>query len=360
MKLLAITGSSGGHIFPALGFLDALNERGTGAQILLILPRDNSGGRIRDLEYKIDYIHASSVKFSLSPRGLGSMFKFLRGTLESIIILFRFRPEVVVGFGSIISIPMVLFARMMGIKVVIHEQNLIPGRANRFLARFADRIAVSFPESSAYLKAYNRKLVFTGNPVRKGLSRIDKDKALDFFGLDSGKFTILVMGGSQGSESVNSAFLKAASTIKERQRFQVIHLAGSRHSASLEDNYKELKIPFRLFDFLEPMQYAYSACDLVVSRAGATAISEIVFYGLPAILIPYPFAYEHQAANAGVLQKRGSAAIIQDTPLAGGILAKNIESFIKGASRAKAITPDEDALGPTAADRLAEAVLSLN
>ncbi|MFH1269775.1 MAG: UDP-N-acetylglucosamine--N-acetylmuramyl-(pentapeptide) pyrophosphoryl-undecaprenol N-acetylglucosamine transferase [Candidatus Omnitrophota bacterium] len=361
MKLLAVTGSSGGHIFPALGFLDALNNKRKDADILLVLPRENITERVKKFDYKVDYISISSVKFGISPRSLGSILKFFKGALESIVMLLKFRPGVVVGFGSIVSVPMVLFSRFLGIKTLIHEQNVIPGRANRFLASFADKIAISFAESADYLKVYKRKIILTGNPIRRELNRVDKNKALDFFRLDSRKFTVLVMGGSQGSQRINSAFLKAVSAMPDRSRLQVIHLTGPQGYGLLEKSYKDLSLSCRLFDFLEPMQYAYSACDLVVSRAGATAVTEIIFYGLPAILIPYPFAYNHQIANAEALRRIGSGIIIQDNDSAADILGKNIDGLMNDPGRIKAMVSHYGNIPRLSADDLlADAVLSLN
>ncbi|MFH1640975.1 MAG: glycosyltransferase, partial [Candidatus Omnitrophota bacterium] len=219
---------------------------------------------------------------------------------------------------------------------LIHEQNVVCGRANRLLLRFADKIAVSFPETSEYLERYRKKIVVTGNPMRKDLSRIDKNKALDYFSFDKKKFTILVMGGSQGSHRVNTAFLKAVSKIPDKSRLQVIHLSGAEDYGSLKEAYKGLNINAELFGFLASMQYAYSACDLVLSRAGATTISEIIFYRLPAIIIPYPFAYQHQLDNAKILEKKGLAIIIQDEALDNiDGLKRALEGFVNDSDRIK-------------------------
>ena len=361
MKVLAITGSSGGHIFPALGFLDTLNNKHKDIDILLVLPKRNITNPAGNFKYKLNYISISSIKLSLDFKNFTAILRFFKGSLESIVILLTFRPDVVVGFGSLVCIPMILFAWLLGMKTLIHEQNVIPGRANRFLAKFTDRIAISFAQTRDYLKDYKRKVVLTGNPIRKELKRIDKNKALDFFGFNSDKFTILVMGGSQGSHRINFGFLRAVSAIPDKSRFQVIHLAGIGDYALLKNSYKGLNINSRLFNFLESMQYAYSACDLVVSRAGATTIAEIIFFGLAAIIIPYPFAYRHQIANAKVLQTIGSGIIIQDNELDSDILSKNIENLINNPERIKAMRSYYDNVsGLNANDLLADAVLSLS
>ncbi|MDP3732623.1 MAG: undecaprenyldiphospho-muramoylpentapeptide beta-N-acetylglucosaminyltransferase [Candidatus Omnitrophota bacterium] len=361
MKILAITGSSGGHIFPALGFLDTLNNKHKDIDILLVLPKKSITNQIESFQNKPNYISISSVRLSLDFKNFTAILLFFKGSLESMFILLTFRPDIVVGFGSLVCIPMVLFAWLFRMKTLIHEQNVIPGRANRFLAKFTDKIAISFAQTRDYFKDYRKKIVLTGNPIRKELNRIDKNKALDFFGFNSEKFTILVIGGSQGSHRINFGFLRTISAIADKSNFQVIHLTGSADYDFLKRSYRDLNINSRLFNFLEPMQYAYSACDLVVSRAGATTIAEIVFFGLAAIIIPYPFSYSHQIANAKVLETIGSGIIIQDNELDSDILRKNLENFINNPERIKAMRSNYSNISRlNANDLLAEAVLSLS
>jgi len=359
MRILAVTGASGGHIFPALSFLDSLSNKRKDIDALLVLPKKSIMSQINNINYKIGYISISSIKFGF--RSFSAILNFFKGSYESIGALLKFRPDVVVGFGSLASIPMVLFARFLGINTLIHEQNVIPGWANRFLARFADKIGVSFLETGDYLKNYKKKIVLTGNPLRKELNQIEKNKALDFFGLNSRKFTILVMGGSQASHRINLGLSKAVAGIRNKSGFQVIHLAGSQDYDLLNKSYRDSDIDFRLFSFLEPMQYAYSACDLVVSRAGALTIAEIIFFGLPAIIIPYPFAHKHQTANAEVLKAIGSGIVIQDKELGSDVLSRKIEELMDNPERIKALRSCYERLPKmNASDSLAEAVLSLN
>jgi UDP-N-acetylglucosamine--N-acetylmuramyl-(pentapeptide) pyrophosphoryl-undecaprenol N-acetylglucosamine transferase len=144
------------------------------------------------------------------------------------------------------------------------------------------------------------------------------------------------MGGSQGSHRINTAFLKAASQITNKSELQVIHLSGLKDYEWLKQGYKDFNVNIRLFSFLDVMQYAYSACDLALSRAGATTMSEIIFFRLPAIIIPYPFAYKHQLDNARILKKRGSAIIIQDKALDDiGALKQTLEEFMNNTDRIK-------------------------
>jgi len=360
VRILAVTGSSGGHIFPALGFLDTLTTRRKDIEVLLVLPRKGIISQIKGARYNINYISIASIKPRLDFKNFIALLNFLKGSCESIIILLKFRPCAVVGFGSLASIPMVIFAWLLGMKTLIHEQNVIPGRANRLLVKFVDKIALSFAETQAYLKDYKRKIAVTGNPIRAGLIRVDKNKALDFFNLNSGKFTILVTGGSQASHRINFGFLRAMSAIPDKSIFQVIHLAGNSDIDLLDNAYRDLNIDARLFNFLEPMHYAYSASDLVVSRGGATTIAEIMFFKMPAIIVPYPYAYKHQAANAGVLKNTGAGITIRDDELDADILGKNINELISNPQRIRAMRSCYgNGPGTGANDLLAEAVVSL-
>jgi len=359
VRILAITGASGGHIFPALGFLDTLKNKQRNLDVLLVLPRKGVAKQIGNIGHRVAFISVAPIKLRCDFRNLASGFRFLQGSWESIFILAEFKPDIVVGFGSLVCVPMILFAWLFRIKTLIHEQNVIPGRANRFLAKFTDKIAVSVAETCDHLKDYKRKIVVTGNPLRGGLMPVDRNKALGLFGLKSNKFTILVMGGSQASHRINFGFLKAVSTIPDKPSLQVIHLAGAKDVDFLRKKYQDMNIDARLFNFLETMQYAYSACDLVISRAGATSIAEIMFFGLPAIIIPYPFAYRHQMANAEVLESIGSGIIIPDKELDGNILRKNIENLINNNDTIKAMRSCYDNIPRQNTNELfTEAVLS--
>lgn len=362
MRILVVTGSSGGHIFPAISFLDTFKDKHKETETLLVLPKKNIESYTLSFDCKIKYLSISPIKLNFNFGNFIAILKLLKGTFESLFILLEFKPDIVVGFGSLVSIPMVLFARLFGIRTLIHEQNVIPGLANKLLAKFTDRIATSFAQTSDYLKnCAKTKIVFTGNPIRKEFKRISKFKALDFLGLSSDKFTILVMGGSLGSHKINIEFLNALSMLSDRPKLQIIHLTGQSDYNLLKESYKDLNINARLFSFLNPMHYAYSACDLVVSRAGATTIAEIIFFKLPAIVIPYPFAYEHQISNAAVLESKGCVIIIKDYELDANTLRNILEKLVNHPDKIEMMHSGYDNMpGLNASDLLISQVLSLS
>jgi len=326
-RVLIVTGRSGGHIFPAVSVLERIcAETGTGEAILVlpdraVLPPGNK-----------DCAGRRSVNLPYPPPGLRkalgrlAILVYLPAiVLKSLFILLYFRPAVVAGFGSICSVPMVFLAHLFGIRTLIHEQNVIPGKASLFLAGFADKIAVSFSGSGKYLGAASGKAVLTGNPLRSGLRKVNRKEALEFFGLTAGKFTVLVTGGSQGSSRINDSFVRAVKLLKEPQKLQVVHLTGGRDFARIKEAYRGCGAEARVFEFLSAMEYAYSAADLIISRAGAITVSEIIYYGLPAILVPYPFAGRHQDANAEVLKQAGGASVIDDRLVSAELLRAELE-----------------------------------
>lgn len=360
-RILAVTGSSGGHIFPAFAFLEELKKKADN-DFILVMP-ENSLKLAQDQvkRYNIKYISVSRLKKGLDPKNLLSILNFFKGSFQSLGLILKFSPDTVVGFGSMCSIPVIFWAWLFGKKSIIHEQNVVLGRANRFLARFAGRIAVSFEESREGLRNYRDKIVFTGNPLREDLRTVERNKAAAFFGFDAEKFTILVMGGSSGSRNINLNFMKAVLRLPEKSSLQIIQLSGEKDLSALESGYKDSGLSFRIFPFLEEMSYAYSASDLVICRAGATTISELMHFRLPAILVPYPYAYKHQLYNAKVLTGRKSALMLEDAELCLGSLEETLAGLIRDRSRIKEMResyPDREQIN--SAQLFLEAVLSLN
>ncbi len=333
MKILVITGASGGHIFPALAFLEELEEKKCESEVLLILPEKEIIKELVGVDYKIKRIAMPAFKLSLNYKNIKNVIKLIKSTILSSCLVFQFNPDIVVNFRGFTNIPVIILAWVLRAKTLIHEQNVIPGQANRILAWFADKIAISFVESGEYFGKYRHKIIITGNPLRKTLARIEKSKALEYFGFDKNKLTLLVMGGSQGSHKINTEFLRAVALLGDKSSFQVIHLSGISDYDLLKADYNRLGVKFALFDFFDSMQYAYSMADLVISRAGATTISELIFYKLPGIIIPYPYAKKHQDENAKVLLNKGCAVVIEDESLYADRLKIYLENIITNVNK---------------------------
>ncbi len=248
-------------------------------------------------------------------------------------IMMKFRPDVVVGFGSLHTVALLFWAWLFRIKTVIHEQNVIPGRANRLIAKFADSLAISFPQTRSYFSGSREKVVLTGNPIRKELIKLDKKEALNFFKFEEGKFNILITGGSQGSHKINAVCFAALTALPLKQDLQIIHISGVQDFAGLKAGYTVSGVTHKLFEFFPAMQYAYSAADLVICRAGATTIAELQKFSLPAVLVPYPYAGAHQAGNARVLEDIGAAEVILDADLVVEKLKDKLQEFFCDAQK---------------------------
>ncbi|TRZ95983.1 undecaprenyldiphospho-muramoylpentapeptide beta-N-acetylglucosaminyltransferase [bacterium] len=326
MRVLLVSGSSGGHIFPALALMNSLKING--AIVLLVLPKSKDS-RIPVDCGDVEYINAAAFSFNLNSKNIYGVYSFLRGTWESLRIIIKFRPDVVVGFGSLNTVALLFWAWLFRVKTIIHEQNVIPGRANRLLARFVDRVAVSFAQTKEYLHISQEKAVTTGNPIRKELIKLQKKEAVDFFKFKEGKFNILIVGGSQGSHKINAVSFASLAALGPREDLQVIHISGAQEFIALEKSYAATGITHKLFDFLSAMQYAYSLADLVICRAGATTIAELQKFSLPAVLIPYSFAYGHQLNNAQMLADVGAAVVILDAELTVEKLKNRLEEFLR-------------------------------
>ncbi|MFA5155873.1 MAG: undecaprenyldiphospho-muramoylpentapeptide beta-N-acetylglucosaminyltransferase [Candidatus Omnitrophota bacterium] len=328
-RILVATGASGGHIFPALAFLEALKDKYPQAKTLLLLPeKSKTKVRIDEDEFDTRYISLSSVSAGINRESIKSFLAAIRGILQSIRALLKFHPDIVVGFGSAASVPAVIFGWLLRAKTIIHEQNVIPGKATRLLAEFSDKIAISFEASRGYFKRHQDKIVLTGNPLRKQMAPVAKDAALGYFKFDKNKLTVLVMGGSQGSRRINEEFLNALTLLSDKQKLQVIHLSGRQDYVRLKERYQASGVSFALFDFFGPMNYAYCAADIALSRSGATTAAELIFFALPAMLSPYPYAYDHQHKNAKALEEKGCAFIIKDQDLNRQLLKEKLEALI--------------------------------
>ncbi|MFC1658067.1 undecaprenyldiphospho-muramoylpentapeptide beta-N-acetylglucosaminyltransferase [Candidatus Omnitrophota bacterium] len=315
MKIIIACGGTGGHIFPGVSLYRSLTKIQAGADILLALDKREASDSIVGDEFRRVYLALTPLRFKLDLQSVVVVLKLFKGVFQSLRVIIAIRPDVVVGFGGYASFFLVFFARVFRIKTIIHEQNVMPGRANRILAYISDKVAVGFSGTKDYFGVNSSKVALTGNPLRQDLIQLNKAAACDFLGLSSGKFTILVMGGSQGAHKINSVFFQAVSLLERKSEFQVIHLCGEKDYLWLKNGYGDAGISARAFSFFGAMENAYSAADMVISRAGAVTISEVASFGLPLILIPYLYAHGHQIQNAAYVAKNNAAILIEEKDL---------------------------------------------
>ena len=326
MKVVLAGGGTGGHVFPALALARELKARdvevlmvGTERGLEMgIFPREGFPlATIRVEGLKGMKVRSQARSFALLPKAL----------LQALTLLHRHRPQVVVGVGGYGAGPVSMAAVLRRIPLLIHEQNLFPGLTNRVLARVANVVAVSFEETQDF---FGRRVVVTGNPVRREVMEGERRKGLEAFALDPLKATILVFGGSQGAHRINLAVGEALPHLRPlRGRLQFLHATGERDYPETEEHYRIWEGEARVLPFIEDMASAYAAADLVISRAGATTVAELTALGKPALLIPYPFAAnDHQRKNAEALVKAGGCRMLLDRDLSGHRLALELQELL--------------------------------
>jgi len=245
----------------------------------------------------------------------GNVAKLIRGVSTSSRILKEFQPDVLLFTGGYVAVPMAFAGRR--VPTLLYVPDIEPGLALKSLAAFADTIALTTENSKTFFPT-SRKLAVTGYPIRSDLKKLEKKAALKQFGLDPKLPILLIVGGSKGARLINQAITHHLTELL--QKMQVIHLTGELDWSEIENNSKtipaDLRKRYRPFPYLhEEMAVAFSAADVVVSRAGASTLGELPFYGLPAILVPYPFAWRYQKVNANYLVEKGAAVMIENSAL---------------------------------------------
>ncbi len=319
MRIIITGGGTGGHLFPGIALADSLRQRFPGCEILFIgtlrqLDRDALAG----LGFQQETIACMGLKGMGLAHRLKSLISLPKAIFEARRIIKQFQPALVFGVGGYVTGPVLLAAKLLGIPACIHEQNAIPGLANRLTARFVNKIFVSIPGSYPFPSA---KTVVSGNPVRKEiLAAAGRRQART----PNRPLTFLVMGGSLGAHRVNMLMLEAAQHIREKNPFpfRLIHQTGAADAEEVRAGYAAAGIAAEVAPFFKDMAAVYAQADLAVARAGATSLAELAMMGLPALLVPYPYAADdHQAANAAYYVAGGGAKMYREEELNGERLA---------------------------------------
>jgi UDP-N-acetylglucosamine--N-acetylmuramyl-(pentapeptide) pyrophosphoryl-undecaprenol N-acetylglucosamine transferase len=243
---------------------------------------------------------------------------------QSAKVLFQIRPDVVLGMGGYPAFPGGIMASLLNKPLLIHEQNSVPGLANKILAKFADKILLGFPNAIRNEK----KIIFSGNPVRKEISQLDiPDKR---YAERSGKLKLLIIGGSLGAQVLNTIVPKMLRLIPDHMRPLVTHQAGRKHLETLKKNYAEAGVEGELLVFIENIAVQYADCDLVICRAGALTIAELTVVGIASILVPFPYAVDdHQTSNAKFLSDKDAAVLLPQNELTPQGLAQLLMEFTR-------------------------------
>ncbi len=311
-KIIIAGGGTGGHIFPAIAIANAIKKLQPDADILFIGAEGKMEmEKVPQAGYPIKGLTIAGFNRSSFLKNSTLPFKIIKSFLQVRSIINQFKPTAIVGVGGYSSFPVLRFAQSKGIPTFIHESNSFAGKANRILGKNATKIFVASDGMDQFFPA--NKIIITGNPVRASIaqSTISKTEALHFFGLDENKKTILVVGGSLGAKSINEAIANRID-IFVQQGLQLIWQTGNTNAS----HYKTIaqgKQNIWVGEFITKMEMGYAAADVVVSRAGAMAVTELGVSGKPTVFVPYPFAAEdHQTANAMVLVNKQAALLVKD------------------------------------------------
>ncbi|MGB7787089.1 MAG: undecaprenyldiphospho-muramoylpentapeptide beta-N-acetylglucosaminyltransferase [Salinimicrobium sp.] len=317
LRVIISGGGTGGHIFPAISIANEIKLRYPTADILFVGAQDRMEmQKVPEAGYKIQGLWISGIQRSLSAKNLLFPVKLVKSLWKARDIIKKFRPQVVIGTGGFASGPLLQMANRENIPTLIQEQNSYPGITNKLLAKGADKICVAYPGMERFFPS--EKIVLTGNPVRQDLLKVDEKRkeALEFFGINPNKKTVLVLGGSLGARKVNELVEEHLREF-EKNDLQLLWQTGSLYFKDYEKY--GLKQNVQTFEFLKRMDLAYAAADIIISRAGAGTVSELCIVGKPVVFIPSPnVAEDHQTKNAMAVAEKDGAVVLSESHLEQG------------------------------------------
>jgi len=312
-RIVIMAGGTGGHVFPALAVAEALLEKGW--EVSWLGTRSGLEAKVvPEHGIAIDWLSVAGVRGKGALSKLTAVFKLVKACLQAARLLKKRKPDVVLGMGGFVAGPGGLMAKMLGIPLVIHEQNRVPGTTNRWLARLADRVLEAFPDSFAK----KRQAICTGNPLRKKFLSMHKERQDQ---AEQG-LRILIVGGSQGAQRLNEIVPEAMARLTG---IQVLHQTGAAMQEEVAARYRDLGVNAEAKAFIQDMAEAYQWADLAICRAGAMTVSELAAVCCPAILVPLPWAIDdHQVANAHYLSDAGAGVILLQKDLTPETLAEAV------------------------------------
>jgi UDP-N-acetylglucosamine--N-acetylmuramyl-(pentapeptide) pyrophosphoryl-undecaprenol N-acetylglucosamine transferase len=370
MKIVFTGGGTGGHFYPIIAVAEAINniakeQKLLTPQLYYIAPE----------KYDARALYENNIIFKKSPAGkvrryfsfwnFIDKFKTGIGIIKVIIQLFTIYPDVIFSKGGYASFPTVFAAKILRIPVIIHESDAVPGRANKWAGKFAEKIAVSYPEAIKFFD--KNKVAFTGNPVRKELFTLAVEGAHEYLSLEKNIPTILVLGGSQGAKRINETVMEALPMLVEK--YQLIHQTGKKNFEEIESTARvilegtQYGHRYKLFGFLNTlaMRMSAGAANLVISRAGSGAIAEIALWGLPSIIVPISEEVSHdQHKNAFTYARSGGAVVIEEENFTPNLLISEIDRLLNDKALTKKMREKaKEFAKPDAARKIAEEILDI-
>jgi UDP-N-acetylglucosamine--N-acetylmuramyl-(pentapeptide) pyrophosphoryl-undecaprenol N-acetylglucosamine transferase len=337
MKILFTGGGTGGHFYPLIAVAQAVNNQAKERKILqpelhYMAPSKYNPRALFDNDITFTYVPAGKVRRYFSLLNITDVFKTAYGCILAIIKMYSLYPDVVFGKGGYTSFPALLAAKLLRIPVVIHESDSKPGRVNLWAGKFARRVAISYPDAAPFFKKIPQDhIAHTGNPVRSDIVPPLSNGAHDFLKLEQGTPVVVILGGSQGSQTINDVILEGLAELLNR--YQVIHQTGRNNFAEIKSTsdiiLKDHPYAYRYhpMDYMNDLTLRMSAgvADVIVSRAGST-IFEIAAWGVPSIIIPLPHSISHdQTDNAFSYARTGAATVVQENNLSAHIIIGEID-----------------------------------
>lgn len=359
IKVIISGGGTGGHIFPAVAIANELKRVNPENEILFVGARGRMEmEKVPAAGYRIVGLNIAGIQRKFDLKNFALPFKVISSVMKSRSIISEFHPDAVVGVGGYASGPLLYAAATMKIPAVIQEQNSFAGITNKILSRKARKICVAYEGMEKYFPS--EKIVMTGNPVRQDVIELagKREEALSYFSLDGNKKTVLIMGGSLGARSINQA-TEAGLQKFEDSHVQVIWQTGKSTGRQWQDQAKSHP-DCRCMEFISRMDYAYSCADVVVSRAGASSVSELQLVAKPSILVPSPYvAEDHQTKNAMALVNKNAAIMVRDAE-ASAKLVDEVISLLNDTERKRKLSENISALAlRNAAEKIVTEIYSI-
>src|SRR5262245_50560302 len=355
LRLVIAAGGTGGHLYPGIAVARCFAAHCPGTEVLFVGHQGGLEERLLPREgVQVSLVTVQALQGRSRLAQVQALGVLGLGTLQAMRLLWRVRPHLVIGAGGYVMGPVVLAAALSRVPRVILEQNVVPGLTVRTLARYAQRVFTSFPDSAAYLPG--RPVEYTGTPVREEICQVGTTAPSQA----DGPLHLLVFGGSQGAHRINQAMLQAAPLLAAHQaRLCLVHQTGLADAATVTQAYARAGLQAEVSPFLYDMAERYRWADLVLCRAGASTLAELTTCGKPAILVPYPYAADdHQRHNAMALQRQGAAQVILDADLTGARLYEALEPLLRKPELLLQQAACSYALGrPQAADAIVTACL---
>lgn len=358
VRVLFAGGGTGGHLFPALAIADEIKKIEPSAQIAFAGTKKKIEARVVPQKgYAFHTIWISGFHRRLTVDNMLFPLKVIVSLMQSFFLIRKFQPDVIVGTGGYVCGPVLYVASLFRTPTVVHESNSYPGVTTRMLAPRVSKIFTAFEVTKQWLKATAENIELVGNPTRSVLGTISHEEGIRYFTLDSAKKTLFVFGGSLGAASINKAIKKIVNDLIQNG-IQLVWQTGERDFESIRSSVSMSGV--WVGKFIDAMEYAYAAADVVLSRAGATTVAELTRIGKPAILVPLPFAAaNHQEMNAQALAENNAAVIIHDSELETKAL-ETIKQLCADASRRAAMSEASRRLGkPNAGEEIAHKILNL-